>query len=253
MAKIPYEVDESMSFSSQGKMPWIEIDGEEIADSHIIILRLEERQRQERGEERGQERGEERGQERGEERGQEERQEEGQKKENERGQGMDGWLSPEQRAIQTALERTLEEQFYFAYCHILNGKEYQQCVKYFHLGFFEHLFGSYIAWQVKKALYGQGMGRRPDSEVEFLAEEDIKAVAVLLGDKLFMHGDQPSSFDAAVFGQLATMMALPFEIEMKKVLRRHQNLVDYLQRMKERYWQDWDELIAPVPKPSFLK
>ena len=37
MTKIPYENDNRLKFSKKGKMPWIEFNGQEIADSNICI------------------------------------------------------------------------------------------------------------------------------------------------------------------------------------------------------------------------
>ena len=37
MAKIPYENDYALKFSKKGKMPWIEFNGQEVADSNFCI------------------------------------------------------------------------------------------------------------------------------------------------------------------------------------------------------------------------
>ena len=37
MTKIPYESDHGLKFSKKGKMPWIEFNGQEIADSNFCI------------------------------------------------------------------------------------------------------------------------------------------------------------------------------------------------------------------------
>ena len=37
MAKIPYENDYGMKFSKKGKKPWIEFNGQEIADSNFCV------------------------------------------------------------------------------------------------------------------------------------------------------------------------------------------------------------------------
>ena len=37
MAKIPYRNDYRLKFSKKGKMPWIEFNGQEIADSNFCI------------------------------------------------------------------------------------------------------------------------------------------------------------------------------------------------------------------------
>ena len=41
MTKIPYENEYGMKFSKKGKMPWIEFNGQEIADSNFCIRFLE--------------------------------------------------------------------------------------------------------------------------------------------------------------------------------------------------------------------
>ena len=40
MTKIPYENEYGMKFSKKGKVPWIEFNGQEIADSNFCILFL---------------------------------------------------------------------------------------------------------------------------------------------------------------------------------------------------------------------
>ena len=37
MVKIPYENDFRMIYSKRGKMPWIEFNGQEIADSNFCV------------------------------------------------------------------------------------------------------------------------------------------------------------------------------------------------------------------------
>ena len=37
MTKIPYENEYGLKFSKKGKMPWIEFNGQEIADSNLCI------------------------------------------------------------------------------------------------------------------------------------------------------------------------------------------------------------------------
>ena len=37
MAGIPYQSDYALKFSKKGKMPWIEFNGQEVADSNFCI------------------------------------------------------------------------------------------------------------------------------------------------------------------------------------------------------------------------
>ena len=41
MAKLPYENDFSFTFSKKGKMPWIEFNGQEVADSNFCVRFLQ--------------------------------------------------------------------------------------------------------------------------------------------------------------------------------------------------------------------
>ncbi|EDO42403.1 predicted protein [Nematostella vectensis] len=73
MAKIPYEIDTSLVFSSKKKFPWIEYKGTKMADSQFCIEYLSQ----------------------------------------EFGVDLDSGLSPEQKAVSTSLRVMLEENTFW--------------------------------------------------------------------------------------------------------------------------------------------
>jgi len=60
-----------------------------------------------------------------------------------------------------------------------------------------------------------------------------------------LRGDEPCQEDCGIFGMLAQCLwALP-ESPYEKLLNGElKNLKDYLLRIKEKAWPDWDELLA---------
>ncbi|XP_021945780.1 failed axon connections homolog isoform X1 [Folsomia candida] len=102
-----------------------------------------------------------------------------------------------------------------------------------------------IGRTVNKRAKGQGMGLHTESEAVHLASKDLRYVSTILGSNKFICGDEPCELDAGIFSQLA--MALwgvpdsPYEKLMNGELK---NLKEYCLRMKERYWSDWDQILA---------
>ena len=53
---------------------------------------------------------------------------------------------------------------------------------------------------IKRALWGHGLGRHSYEEIQRLAIRDIEAIATFLGDKSFLMGDSPCGADASIHG-----------------------------------------------------
>lgn len=90
--------------------------------------------------------------------------------------------------------------------------------------------------QVKRDLHGQGLGRHSKQDIYRFAEQDINALAYLLGEKSFFLGEKPTSIDAVAYGSLANIWVPPLDTPLKKAMGKHPNLVKFVQRMKEKYW-----------------
>lgn len=90
--------------------------------------------------------------------------------------------------------------------------------------------------QVKRDLHGQGLGRHSKELIYRFAEQDINALAYLLGAKTYFLGEKPSSIDAVAYGTLANIWVPPLDTPLKNAMSKHANLIQFVQRMKEKYW-----------------
>ena len=107
-------------------------------------------------------------------------------------------------------------------------------------GFFGHMppvlrdiLPAMIRRRVERDLQAQGTGRQSAREVYHLADKYLRAVADILGDKPYLLGRKPTSYDATVYAFVANAIVPPFDTELRQSARSHANLVAYCERMKE--------------------
>jgi len=153
---------------------------------------------------------------------------------------LDDGLSDEQRGRALAITRLVEDHFYFilVYARWLDDAVWPRLRQ----GFFGRLPAP-LRWfipemarrNVAEQLRQQGTARRAPEEIYAAAEDDLSALAGLLGDQPWFLGDQPRSVDAAVYGQIGTALFHPLETRLKPMIEQHDNLVAYAGRMREAY------------------
>ena len=105
-----------------------------------------------------------------------------------------------------------------------------------------------IVWMVRKEvrrnLWGQGLGRHTKDELLQLAEKDFAALAAILGNKPYLLGDRPCGFDASCFGFVSSALVPLFDHPSLEIVKQHPNLVAYSERMRQRYFPDLDQAEA---------
>ena len=103
--------------------------------------------------------------------------------------------------------------------------------------------------QVKVLLNGHGMGRHKKDEVYAIAKKDLQTLSDYLEAKPFFMGQEPTQVDASVFGYLVQILWQDKDSPQHAMVHSEfKNLIGYCERMKERYWSDWDEAIAQRKK-----
>lgn len=223
MAKIPYENDYSFAMSSKGKMPWIEFNGQSVADSNFCIRFLTK----------------------------------------EFGVDVDEHLNDTERATAHCILTTIEENTYWAGLYfrwIVEKNAAFMREKIF--GKLPILLKYLISWyqrrKYRQYLYGQGMGRHTEEEIVGIFERDLRAISKLLGEKEFLFGKQPCVADAAVFSMVANMYwatmdeisqeeeeeTLMIENRLEQLKEELINLKKHAERMKELYFPDWDDICS---------
>lgn len=187
----------------KGKLPFIEDDGDVVADSSFIRFHIE----------------------------------------NKYGFDFDAGLDARQRAIAWAVEKMCEEHLYWAQVHMMwmdDGNFERGMARYFDVvpALLRAPVKTLMRRRVAKTLKAQGFGRHSREELEKLAIRDIDAIAAILGDKPWLMGDKPCGADAIVWAQLAAFTAPFVQSPIKLTTKKYGILVDYVDRIRHRYFQN---------------
>ncbi|MGF7158677.1 glutathione S-transferase [Rhodoligotrophos appendicifer] len=185
----------------KGKLPVIEDDGKEIADTFYIRRHLERKY----------------------------------------GIDFDEGLSASDRAAAHAFSSLVDEHLYWAgvYSRWIDDAGWPIVKSTFFTnlpGPLKFIIPPVARGQIRSQLKGHGLGRHSAAEIYEMGSADIDTVAVWLGDKPFFMGDKPSSADASVYAMTASIVDAPFESPLKKAALAKPNLVAYCERLKAKYF-----------------
>jgi glutathione S-transferase len=187
----------------KGKIPFIEEDGKLLGDSQHIIEHLKRKH----------------------------------------GDPLDAKLSAEDVAKGHALRRMLEESTYWHIIQVRWADEegWRVCRPIFE-ALFPPIVGKVVVPMIRRKtvqrLHSQGLGRHRPEEILEMGKADVSAVAALLGDKPYLLGDEPSSFDATVYAFLVSILAFPVDSPFRRYTQEQQNLVRYVERFQQRYFKN---------------
>merc|ERR1712128_337917 len=226
-------VDHKCKFRSRkGMLPFIELNGEEVADSNMIIETLAKKFAKE----------------------------------------MPAQLSQDQKNVQHAMVAMVENHLHWTIVHwrsmdaenilkgykldiqsIIGSKAPASILNFF----FKYTFCRKGLKKVK----AHGLGVHTPEEIEQFGKNDLLVLSEMLGDKQFFFGDEPAMLDLVVFSHVAQLVMVDKEYPCP--LRDYveadcQNLVGLVNRMKDRCWGDhWAnatgeemDLNPHIPKPE---
>jgi glutathione S-transferase len=208
MAGLTYRTDTSgFRKAPKGKLPYIDDEGERIADSTFIRWHIEKKYRID----------------------------------------LDRGLSAEQRAIAWAFEKLAEDHLYFAVVEArwLDDDNFAKGPAEFFRRVpapVRPIMIPLIRRKVRNALHAQGMGRHSPGEIAELGTRAIDAIADYLGQKPFFMGAEPASVDATMFAFAAGVLCPRFDMALRNAAGRHDNLKRYVGRMTARYYPDLTEI-----------
>lgn len=198
-AAIPYELrfQDDTRKAPKGKNPWVELDGERIGDTEIIIARLSALLQVD----------------------------------------VDAGLSPEQAAVAHAWRRTFEEHFHQIFeWELLVHPAGARFMRKNMAKQMPPVIGGFAFKMMQKSmsrqLHARGIGRHSADVIKAKGRHDLEGLSDFLGDRPYLVADKPVVADMAVFGQLAPMMVWPMETPVARYARTIRNLVDYCDRMR---------------------
>jgi glutathione S-transferase len=206
MAGLAYRKQRAMPPASpKGQLPYIDDDGQCIADSTFIRAHIERKY----------------------------------------GFDFDAGLSREARAQAWAFERMIEHHIYWGMvgarwvdpdnfakgpAHFFDGAPDDRREK----------LREDAQFRVAENYLLSGLGRHaPDDDVD-LALRSVFALSVQLGDKPYLMGDKPCGTDATAFAALAGILTPFFESRLRAMAERYDNLARYVDRMMLRYYPEFE-------------
>lgn len=81
-----------------------------------------------------------------------------------------------------------------------------------------------------------GVGAFTEKEIDQRGREDLDALATILGENSYFLGDQPTSVDATTYAFLWQIMNAPYTSQLKIAAHEHSNLVTYIQKISEKWF-----------------
>jgi glutathione S-transferase len=205
MANLPYETLCGASYlrkAPKGKLPFIEDNGNVIADSSFILEYLSTTY----------------------------------------GDSLDSGLSKEDKAVAHAFAKMIEENLYWTLVHARWKLEHNRtALQNVFFGDIPSPINKIVARvarrNLQQQLYQHGMGRHSDEEIAALGDQALRALSDFLGDKRYFLGDKPTSLDATAYGMLVQLIRVPvFTAPIFDKSRSYQNLADYTERFHHTYF-----------------
>src|SRR5436190_10137110 len=177
LAEIPFGKARALPKDTpKGKIPYIEDDGETIADSTFIREHIEKKY----------------------------------------GVDLDLGLTRDMRARAWAIERMLEDHLYWAIVHLRWAEERNFVKGPSHFfdtlpSDVRETTREAARRRVLEALRAHGLGRQGKAGIEELGRRSVAALSALLGNKPYLFGPEPCGVDATAFGTIAALLTPWFE------------------------------------------
>lgn len=214
MSEIKYQnIDHKLRLrSKKGQLPFVELNGKEIADSDIIIKELSEYFEK----------------------------------------NLDADLSEDQKTVSYALESMLNNHTswvvrWWRYNNPqgfldATGLDLKQTLSSrLPKPFCTLSFKLFFKNRVKQAV-GHGIGRHTEEEIIEFGKQDIAQLSQALGTKDYFFGSKPHILDCHAFAHLTQFIYVPFHGIDNWIKETHPNLISFVDRMKDAYFPDWERM-----------
>ncbi|EGT41012.1 hypothetical protein CAEBREN_12900 [Caenorhabditis brenneri] len=212
MSDITYEVPKC-SFtlrSKEGTMPFVELNGKEYYDSSFILRDVDEAIKH---------------------------------------VSIDDHLSAEQKATSRAFEAMTEKSMAVTawYNRMENAEKlidlFDPNIFGLFTAFIKVVESRFYASTLLKRISGTDIGFHSREDIMTIGIEDLKAISKYLGNKHYFHGFKPTKVDACIFSNLCQIYYAPYTSEHRDlIVGECKNLEEYIERIKNRYWPDWDDV-----------
>jgi glutathione S-transferase len=204
MAGLGYSKQHGMPDASpKGQLPFIDDDGERVADSTFIRAHIEHKY----------------------------------------GFDFDAGLNETERAQAWAIERMIENHFNWSsgYARWILPDNFAKGPAHFFDSVPEAMretLRADLQARVAATMRAAGIARHSPDEIVALGARSLAALSVLLGDKPYLMGSGPCGMDASAFGALAGILTPFFDSPLRRKAESFAKLTAYVERMMRRYYPE---------------
>lgn len=161
------------------------------------------------------------------------------------GVSFDADLTEEQKSVAWALEKMLEDHFYWTIVHerwMIDRNFDKGPRQFFNVvpAPLRAILVPMVRRQVKRDLHGSGIGRHSRDEIIRLGRKSLDAVAGVLGSKPYLFGDEPCGADATAYAFVHCAQCEVFDTPLLEAAMAIPALRAYCTRMTNRYFFDLD-------------
>ena len=205
IAGLPYATNmKGFGKAPKGKLPFIEDDGEIVADSTFIRSHIERKYRFD----------------------------------------FDRGLSGEQKGAAWAIEKMCEDHLYFLMVQArwFDGDNFARGpAEFFKIAPapLRPIIKAYILRGMRRTLRGQGLSRHNPTERAELGRRDLAALSAILGEKPYLMAADPLGVDATTGAFVAGCLAKAFVTPLRDAAEALPNLVAYRDRVMKRFYPDF--------------
>ncbi|VDL79097.1 unnamed protein product [Nippostrongylus brasiliensis] len=161
---------------------------------------------------------------------------------------LEDHLTEEQKAVSRAFEHLAHTSLFASHrlFRLENVSQFAELLPpnifgLFHPFVVQFFKRSYVS-STASMLTWTGIGKHSRDEQIGIGSDDIRAISNFLGTKHYFCGFKPTRIDAAMFAVLAQIVYAPFDNEHLEIVKREcPNIMEYVERIKNRYWPDWGD------------
>jgi len=159
------------------------------------------------------------------------------------GNPLDGDLTGEQKAISHAFIKMMDENLYWClvYDHWLGEEGWPRVRAAFFGGLpfpLRYIVPAVAQKGVRKSLYIHGLGRHNHEEIMHIAIKDLTALSEQLGDRDYFLIDRPTTLDVTAYAFLCGLYSPGLPGDLQQRANRFQNLKGFIERINQQYYPD---------------
>lgn len=202
MAGLPFEINtKGMRNAPKGKLPYIDDNGTQIADSNFIRWHIEKQY----------------------------------------GFDFDQGLSAQAKGIAWSVERLLEDHLYWIGLQTrwLNPTNFERGPANFFKVIpwpLRPIIIKSILKRIRRDLHGHGMGRYTLAEQQLLIIKNLDSLSAILADQPYLTGETMCGADATLFAFLSSASCPLFDSPIRDALMAYPNLTHYVERLRLQFY-----------------